>query len=42
MFACTVKAPEDLVDLMQDLQNCMAKAQEKKSKKKATGKTTYP
>uniref|UniRef100_A0A673YMR9 MYB binding protein (P160) 1a n=1 Tax=Salmo trutta TaxID=8032 RepID=A0A673YMR9_SALTR len=31
------KAPEDLVDLMQDLQNCMAKAQEKKSKKKATG-----
>uniref|UniRef100_A0A673YMV7 MYB binding protein (P160) 1a n=1 Tax=Salmo trutta TaxID=8032 RepID=A0A673YMV7_SALTR len=30
------KAPEDLVDLMQDLQNCMAKAQEKKSKKKAT------
>ncbi|XP_071023518.1 myb-binding protein 1A-like protein [Oncorhynchus clarkii lewisi] len=31
------KAPEDLVDLMQDLQNCMEKAQEKKSKKKATG-----
>eukprot|EP00063_Salmo_salar_P017977 XP_013992812.1 PREDICTED: myb-binding protein 1A-like protein [Salmo salar] len=28
------KAPEDLVDLMQDLQNCMEKAQEKKSKKK--------
>ncbi|CAB1316566.1 unnamed protein product [Coregonus sp. 'balchen'] len=31
------KAPEDLVDLMQDLQNCMEKAQEKKSKKKTTG-----
>uniref|UniRef100_A0A4W5M2Z7 MYB binding protein (P160) 1a n=1 Tax=Hucho hucho TaxID=62062 RepID=A0A4W5M2Z7_9TELE len=30
------KAPEDLVDLMKDLQNCMEKAQEKKSKKKAT------
>ncbi|XP_029483360.1 myb-binding protein 1A-like protein isoform X1 [Oncorhynchus nerka] len=36
------KAPEDLVDLMQDLQNCMEKAQEKKSKKKkaVTGSAT--
>uniref|UniRef100_A0A3P8YEH9 MYB binding protein (P160) 1a n=1 Tax=Esox lucius TaxID=8010 RepID=A0A3P8YEH9_ESOLU len=28
------KAPEDLVDLMQDLQDCVKKAEEKKSKKK--------
>ncbi|KAM6970524.1 myb-binding protein 1A-like protein [Aplochiton taeniatus] len=34
------KAPEDLVDLMKDLQNCMEKAQEKKVKKKKKKKQT--
>ncbi|XP_029106476.1 myb-binding protein 1A-like protein isoform X2 [Scleropages formosus] len=30
------KAPEESVELLQDLQNCMAKAQEKKARKKKT------
>lgn len=29
-----VKAPEELLDTMKDLQSCMERAQEKKSKKK--------
>lgn len=29
-----LKAPEDLLDIMKDLQSCMDKAQEKKAKKK--------
>lgn len=29
-----VKAPEELLDIMKDLQSCVDKAQEKKAKKK--------
>lgn len=29
-----LKAPEELLDVMKDLQNCVDKAQEKKTKKK--------
>lgn len=31
---CLLKAPEELLDIMKDLQSCVDKAQEKKAKKK--------
>lgn len=37
------KAPEELLDIMKDLQSCVDKAQEKKAKKKKKkqGETSY-
>lgn len=43
MCVLLLKAPDDFVELMADLQSCMQKAQERKSKrKKKAGGTTSP